>query len=107
MASVLALSYEFRIRWRGASIVGVFRGKVCTMLTIQRRHTQTCPDRNHKDGANFLKCRGHCPLRIYGTVNGRRVRKSLKTRDLQRAVRRLAEREEEAYGRPRKLLSEA
>jgi integrase len=40
-------------------------------------------------------------------VNGRRVRESLKTRDLQRAARRLAEREEESYGRPRKLLSEA
>ena len=77
------------------------------MLTIQRRHTQKCPDRNHKDGPNFLKCRGHCPLRICGTVNGRRVRESLKTRDLQRAARRLAEREEESYGRPRKLLSEA
>jgi site-specific recombinase XerD len=77
------------------------------MLTIQRRHTQKCPDRNHQDGANFLKCRGRCPLRICGTVNGRRVRESLKTRDVQRAARRLAEKEEEAHGRPRKLLSEA
>jgi len=77
------------------------------MLTIQRRHTKKCPDRNHKEGPNFLKCRGKCPLKICGTVNGRRVRKSLKTRDLQRAARRLAEMDEESHGRPRKLLGEA
>src|SRR5271169_1749145 len=104
MASLLALSCGFRIRWRCASIVAALRGKVCAMLTIQRRHTKKCPDRNHKDGPNYLKCRGHCPLRICGTVNGRRVRESLKTRDLQRAARRLAERDEHSYGRPRKLL---
>jgi len=75
------------------------------MLTIQRRHSQKCPDRNK--GPNYLKCRGHCALRICGMVNGHRVRRSLKTRDLQRAARRLAEMEEEALGRPRKLLTEA
>src|SRR5579862_2779479 len=106
MASALALSCAFRIRWQCASIVAALRGKVCAM-TIQRRHTQKCPDRHHKDGPNFLKCRGKCPLKICGTVNGRRVRKSLKTRDLQRAARRLAEMDEESHGRPRKLLSQA
>jgi site-specific recombinase XerD len=40
-------------------------------------------------------------------VNGRRVRTSLKTRDIQRAARRLAEMEDEALGRRRKKLSEA
>jgi site-specific recombinase XerD len=78
------------------------------MLTIQRRHTRKCPDRNHSDAPNYLKCRGHCPLRICGTVNGNRVRKSLKTRDLGRAARRLAEMEQqETIGRPPKALCEA
>jgi len=40
-------------------------------------------------------------------VNGHRVRRSLKARDLQRAARRLSEMEEEALGRPRKLLADA
>jgi integrase len=75
------------------------------MLTLQRRHSQKCPDRNK--GPNYLKCRGHCSLRICGMVNEHRVRKSLKTRDLQRAARRLAEIEQEALGRPRKPLMDA
>jgi len=37
----------------------------------------------------------------------KRVRVSLKTRDVQRAARRMAEMEEEALGRPRKALSDA
>jgi integrase len=40
-------------------------------------------------------------------ANGKRVRTSLKTRDLQRAARRLAEIEEAGLGRPRKLLTDA
>jgi site-specific recombinase XerD len=40
-------------------------------------------------------------------VNGKRIRTSLKTRDLQRAARRLAEMEEEALGKRRKTLSDA
>lgn len=75
------------------------------MLTIQRRHSQKCPDKNK--GPNYLKCRGRCSLRICGMVNGRRVRQSLKTRDLQRAARRLADVEQEALGRPRKVLTDA
>ncbi len=75
------------------------------MLTLQRRHSQKCPDK--KKGLNYLKCRGHCPLRICGMINGQRVRTSLKTRDLQRAARRLAEMEEEALSRHRKLLTDA
>jgi hypothetical protein len=54
------------------------------MLTLQRRHSSKCRDR--KKGPNFLKCRGHCSIRICGTQNGQRVRMSLKTRDLQRAA---------------------
>jgi site-specific recombinase XerD len=54
-----------------------------------------------------LKCRGQCALRISGILNGKRVRLSLKTRDLQRAARRLGEMEEAAMGRVRKTLVDA
>ena len=77
------------------------------MFTIQRRHTKKCPDRDHRDGPNFLKCRGRCPLRICGIVDGQRVRKSLKTRDLQRATRRLVEMEQETVNHLRKRLDDA
>ena len=40
-------------------------------------------------------------------LGSKRVRVSLKTRDVQRAARRMAEMEEEALGRPRKTLSDA
>src|SRR5215510_7042404 len=66
----------------------------------------TSAEADRNKGVNYLKCRGHCALRICGTVNGGRVRESLKTRDLQRAARRVAEREQEALGPPHKLLSE-
>ena len=76
------------------------------MLTLQRRHSQKCPDR--KKGPNYLKCRGHCLLRVCGmTDGGKRVRLSLKTRDLQRAARRLTEIEDRAAGKPRKMVTDA
>lgn len=52
------------------------------MLTIWRRHTATCPNRDK--GLSYLKCA--CPLWADGYVNGRRtLRVSLGTRDLARA----------------------
>src|ERR1700687_455454 len=75
------------------------------MLTLQRRHSKKCRDQNK--GPNFLKCRGHCPLRVCGTAEGRRVRISLKTRDLQRAARRITEIEDRASGKPRKSIADA
>jgi site-specific recombinase XerD len=78
---------------------------MAAMLTLQRRHSKKCRDRNN--GPNYLKCRGHCPLRVCGTSEGRRVRISLKTRDLQRAARRLTEIEDRVSGRPRKSIAEA
>jgi site-specific recombinase XerD len=75
------------------------------MLTLQRRHSEKWPDK--QKGPNYLKCRGQCALRICGMVNGQRVRTSLKTRDIRRAARRLAEMDDEALGRRRKILSEA
>src|ERR1019366_6723284 len=61
---------------------GSVRGKIGGMLTIWRRHTNTCPHR--AKGRNVLKC--NCPLWADGYVDGKRVlRQSLKTRDLARA----------------------
>lgn len=76
------------------------------MLTLQRRHSPKCPDRNK--GFDYLKCRGHCPFRAYGTrEDGKRIRLSLKTRDLQRAARRLTEMEDRISGKARKAIDEA
>lgn len=52
------------------------------MLTIWRRHTAACANRNK--GREHLKCT--CPLWADGYVNGKRtLRVSLKTRDMARA----------------------
>jgi site-specific recombinase XerD len=76
------------------------------MLTLQRRHSPRCPDRDK--GPNHLKCRGGCVLRACGTTDdGRRMRLSLKTRDLQRAARRLTEIEDRMSGKPRKKVVDA
>lgn len=58
-------------------------------LELYRRHTETCPDRHR--GRNWLKCSGKrpCPLYCDGTVDGKRVRRSL-GRDLGRAEKRIA-----------------
>jgi hypothetical protein len=69
------------------------------MLTLQRRHSEKCPDR--EKGPNYLHCRRRCPLRICGMLDGKRVRKSFKTRDVRRGARRLADLEEASLGRPR------
>ncbi|HEY6343225.1 MAG TPA: tyrosine-type recombinase/integrase [Bryobacteraceae bacterium] len=52
------------------------------MLTIWRRHSESCPHRDK--GRDYLKC--NCPLWADGYVNGERtLRQSLKTRDMARA----------------------
>jgi site-specific recombinase XerD len=73
------------------------------MLTLQRRHSEKCPHKNK--GPGYLKCR--CPIRVCGMVDGSRVRTSLKTRDLQRAARRLGELEDRRSGKPRKTIAAA
>jgi site-specific recombinase XerD len=58
-------------------------------LTLQRRHSPSCPDR--KKGLTFLKCHGRCKFWIAGYDDQhRRIRKSLGTRDLARAFKLLA-----------------
>lgn len=79
------------------------------MLTLQRRHTATCKHRSK--GPDFLKC--NCPIRACGSIDGKRTRLSLRTRDLSRASRRLAElsepkqQPEAVPEKPRKLVEEA
>lgn len=58
------------------------RGKLDSMLTIWRRHTNSCPHRTR--GRDVLKC--NCPLWADGYIDGKRVlRQSLGTRDMARA----------------------
>jgi site-specific recombinase XerD len=75
------------------------------MLTIQRRHSQRCPNHNKPPDRKETRCR--CPLWATGMVDSRRVRLSLKTRDLQRAARRLTEMEDRIAGKPRKTIGDA
>ena len=56
------------------------------MLTPWRRHTPKCKHR-HK-GRDYTKC--HCPIWADGTLDGKRFRRSLKTRDWARVRRKLA-----------------
>ena len=60
------------------------------MLTPYRRHAPTC--RYREKGRDWLKC--DCPLWARGTVEGRSVYRSLKTRSLQKALRIVADLEE-------------
>src|SRR5579863_39853 len=106
MVNEAELSCEFPSPWRCRFIASTAcEVRMTGMLTLQKRHSKKCRDRNK--GPNFLKCRGHCPLRVCGTSEGRRVRISLKTRDLQRAARRLTEIEDRISGRPRKTVVDA
>jgi integrase/recombinase XerC len=57
-------------------------------MILWRRHTPKCKDRGN--GREFLTCSGRCPLWADGEMNGKRFRKTLKTRDLQRAWKKLA-----------------
>jgi site-specific recombinase XerD len=75
------------------------------MLTIQRRHSQRCPNHNKAPDRKETRCK--CPLWACGVVDQRRVRLALKTRDLQRAARRLTEIEDRISGKPRKPIPEA
>ena len=75
------------------------------MLTLHRRHSQKCPNHNKAPDRKEARCR--CPLWASGMVDQRRVRISLKTRDLQRAARRLTELEDRISGKPRKTVADA
>ena len=57
------------------------------MLNLYRRHLSDCKP-GRKKGAAYTGC--SCPIWCDGTLNGQRTRKSLETRDWQRAIRKLA-----------------
>jgi len=52
------------------------------MMKLIRRHLPNC--KNKEKGENFLACR--CPIWVRGTEEGKLVRRSLKTRDMERAA---------------------
>ncbi len=64
------------------------------MLTLYRRHLDTCPQRDR--GRSYVKC--PCPIHCDGFVSGRRVRQSMNTVNWSRATRRMAELEEQVVG---------
>jgi integrase len=57
------------------------------VLNLYRRHLSDCKP-GQKRGAAYTGC--NCPIWCDGKLNGERVRKSLETRDWQRAIRKLA-----------------
>jgi len=74
------------------------------MLTLKKRHSKRC--RYRKKGSSQRECR--CRWWVDGIAeNGKRVRKSLKTPDYGRALRRRAEMEDHLSGKPRKILEDA
>lgn len=56
------------------------------MLGLYRRHLAKCPHRER--GQNYTKC--SCPIWCDGELHAQRYRRSLSTRDWQRAIRKLA-----------------
>ncbi len=57
------------------------------MLNLYRRHLRKCPYLK-KGGQNHTKC--SCPIWCYGELDGKVRRHTLKTRDWQRAIRKIA-----------------
>ena len=65
------------------------------MLNLYRRHKKGCPHHG-EGGRERVKCA--CPCWCDGEVEGRRIRQTLKTRDWQRALRRMADLESPQAG---------
>src|SRR5215472_15317729 len=78
-----------RLRRRQLSLGGMQRRvtKKVDMLTLYRRHLRKWPHR--AKGGNYVKC--SCPIWADGELDGKRYRKSLGTRDWQRALRKKGE----------------
>jgi hypothetical protein len=69
------------------------------MLTVWRRHQVGCPYRSK--GRLHTKC--SCPIWCDGEIDGKRVRKSMGTRDWALAMRNLGRIEDPTYGLQRCL----
>jgi site-specific recombinase XerD len=68
-------------------------------LYLVRLHSGKCPHR--KKGQQFLNCK--CSLGVDGTLKGRRYRRSLNTRSLDKAYRKLAAIERPDYREPKPI----
>ena len=68
-------------------------------LFLVRLHSDKCPQR--KKGQRFLNCK--CTLGVDGTLKGKRYRKSLNTRSLDKAYRKLAAIERPDYREPKSI----
>jgi site-specific recombinase XerD len=64
------------------------------VLTPWRCHLKACPHRDK--GRGYTKC--SCPIWCDGRIDGKRIRKSLDTRDWARAMRKLGSIEDPAFG---------
>ncbi len=71
-------------------------------MNLYRRHRKNCSHR--KKGRKYTGC--NCPIWADGDRNGRQFRVSLKLRDWQRAIRKLAQ-IEDPDAKPQKLVAEA
>ena len=68
-------------------------------LYLVRLHSDKCPHR--KKGQKFLNCK--CSLGVDGTLKGKRYRRSLNTRSLDKAYRKLAAIERPDYREPKSI----
>ena len=68
-------------------------------LYLVRLHSSKCPHR--KRGQQFLSCK--CSLGVDGTLKGKRYRRSLHTRSLDKAYRKLAAMERPDYREPKSI----
>lgn len=68
-------------------------------LYLVRLHSDDCPQR--KKGQSFLNCK--CSLGVDGELKGKRYRKSLATRSLDKAYRKLAQLERPDYQEPKSI----
>jgi hypothetical protein len=59
------------------------------MLTLYRRHKESCPHRHDPRDSYEAKHRCKCPIWIDGVLAGEEVRKSLRLRDWTGAARKL------------------
>lgn len=66
---------------------------------LVRNHSDKCP--HASKGPRFLNCK--CPLGVDGEIRGKRHRRSLFTRNLDKAYRKLAELERPDYQEPKPL----
>lgn len=64
------------------------------MLTIYRRHKQTCEHRN--EGRKYRRCR--CPIWVDGSLDGQEIRKTLRTADWEKATDTIREWESSGLG---------